>query len=149
MLNRTRVLQAATPRRRRQTTPRPLVIVRVLGLLFLFLLPMQMRAGADDPHPHALLQLVLDARDGAIDHHDDAGQENNHDGHLHAAAEQEPDIPTVGASSGASGSMAMLAALVVLFLVPAPESRQLWPVSSQRSGRIPALDPPPPRTRPA
>src|SRR5688500_18244709 len=49
---------------RRHGIPRRrlLTAFRALSLILLFLLPMQMRAGADDPHPHAMLQLLFDAR---------------------------------------------------------------------------------------
>lgn len=145
MSTRSHGLQSAAPRSRGWNTPRLLPLARVMGLVVLFLLPMQMRAGVDDPHPHALLQLILDARDGTIGHHTDDGHKETGDSHARAGGAHEPDVPVYGESNAAGGSMAVLAALTVFFLVPACASVRFWPPLTRWSGRIPALDPPPPR----
>lgn len=150
MPKRSGFLQFATPRSRGINTRRLLALARVLGLVSLLLLPMQMRAGADDPHPHALLQLILDARDGVIDHH---GHLDDHSGDAEHGSESvatgatadDPDVPTFGESGPAGGGMAMLAAVVILFAVPASGPRRSWPLPARWSGRLPELDPPPPR----
>ena len=110
---------------------------------------MQMRAGTYDPHPHAILQLILDARDGAIDHHahhvvvgDDV---HGHAYESSATGSHEPDIATFGASSPAAAGMAILAAVVTIFTVPASVSQGTWPILASWTGCSPDLDPPPPR----
>ena len=121
-----------------------LAVVRVTALALLFLLPMQMRAGAEDPHPHAMLQLLLDARDGRLDHHND-GHEAEHRESGTASATHEPDVPTVGVSNVVGGAIAMLAALVAMLWLPARRRVTDWPAMALLIGRLPAIDPPPPR----
>ena len=113
--------------------------------MLLFLLPMQMRAGASDPHPHAMLHLLLDARDGLLDHHDDGAHAAEHARHQSASDAHEPDVPKTGASNVAGGAMALLAAIVVVFRVPAGRRVTAWPSPPLLLDRLPALDPPPPR----
>lgn len=149
MPSRSTALHSAAARPRARRARRLLALLRVLEFVSLLLLPMQMRAGADDPHPHAILELILDARDGVIDHHAPRGVVGD-DVHGHAVessttSSYDPDIPTFGASSSAAGGMAILAAVVTLFIVPAAESRGAWPILSPWTGRSPALEPPPPR----
>ncbi|MBA3451048.1 MAG: hypothetical protein H0T18_07545 [Chloroflexia bacterium] len=153
------VFQLASLPVRGLNTRRLLPLVRVLSLVFLLLLPMQMRAGADDPHPHALLQLLLDARDGAIDHHTGTGHDELRDDHepvrhsqepaadAHAPANgvHEPDIPSFGDLTSAGGSMALLCAIVAFYTIPLPERARFWPAPARWKGWLPALDSPPPR----
>lgn len=147
MAQRLGFLKKSTTRRFRRLDARRLfALARVLGLVFLFLLPMQMRAGAADPHPHALLQLLLDARDGEIDHHADDGHAVHDETHASDSGSPVPDVPTFGESNHAGGGMAMLAALVAVFLIPATGAVSFWPSISRWTGRLPALDPPPPRS---
>ncbi|MFN8590985.1 MAG: hypothetical protein U0031_05925 [Thermomicrobiales bacterium] len=114
---------------------------RVLVLLTLFLLPVQMRAGGQDIHPHALLTLLLDLRDGTIDHH--AGE--HHDGKSGANhAEDGTDLPDYG-KSNVAGSVAMLAAIIMLLVIPSPPRGQSPALVARWQGRIPVLEPPPPR----
>ena len=125
------------------------LLPRVLLLLAVFLLPVQMRAGANDPHPHALLQVLLDARDGAIDHHADeshvAASHAEHDVGHPAPRAYDPDVPTFEEPAPAASGGQMLAALVVLVFAPLPALRQVWPAPPARIGRTPPFDPPPPR----
>ena len=65
--NRPRLFAAVRPHGASAWIPR---LVQALALIGLFMLPVQMRAGSDRPHPHALFQLLLDARDGRIEHHE-------------------------------------------------------------------------------
>jgi hypothetical protein len=111
---------------------------RALVLSALFLLPVQMRAGAEDAHPHAMLELLLDARDGVLDHHHDPHREADH----HEGA---PDLPALGkASLGAS--LAILAVLVPGMALPSARLNRSWPDSVAVNGHPPALEPPPPRS---
>jgi hypothetical protein len=130
----------------------PLVLARVLALVTCFLLPMQMRAGAEDAHPHAMLQLILDARDGGLDHHE---SEPRHaaDGHDHeeAGAEtgaHEPDVPVAEVSHGVGAGLAILAVVVVLLEGIAAGREAVWPSFARWRGRRPTLEPPPPRWLP-
>ncbi len=120
--------------------------VRALALLSLFLLPIQMRAGTQHPHPHALLQLVLDASDGALDHHT-LGEAAASAAHDHSAAsDHQPDIPTLSPSVSALGGLAILAALITSLMIPPRLAERTWPQLARWRGRFPALEPPPPRT---
>ncbi len=105
---------------------------------------MQMRAGASDPHPHAMLHLLLDARDGVIDHHHDA-HAPAHEPHADDHASSQPDVPAPESSRFTSGAMAILAALLVMLLVPAARRVTDWPLLAPAVGWLPGLDPPPPR----
>lgn len=140
-----RALLSLTPRRRGVNLSRWLAAARVLALALLFLLPMQMRAGADDPHAHAMLHLLLDARDGLVDHHDEDEYAVEHDGHGSPAGGHEPDVPHFGSSHVAGGATAMLAALVVMFLLPTGRRLADWAASPLLNGLLPVLEPPPPR----
>jgi hypothetical protein len=122
-------------------------IVHAILLLTIALLPVQMRAGANEAHPHSILQLVLDVRDGAIDHHG-ASDELSHEHEAPQAAQGEcladPDVPSVE-ETGRLGGISMLSIPVLLMLFPAFSSEERWPMPYVRRGRVPELDPPPPR----
>ena len=124
-------------------------LVHALALIGLCLLPMQMRAGTAHPHPHALLQLVLDARNGSFDHHA-LGDEPPATTHAHTETSNgtdrsHPDIPTFGDSMVAGGGLAMLIAILTTVVLAPPGAMRIWPRPLQWRGRLPALDPPPPR----
>jgi hypothetical protein len=119
-------------------------LVRIAGLALLFLLPMQMRAGANDAHPHAMLHLLLDARDGVIDHHD-GEPAAAHTGHEDSATRRQPDVPATASSYVTSGAMAILAALLTLILLPAIRRATNWALAAPLVDWLPTLDPPPPR----
>jgi len=123
-------------------------LVRALALIGLFMLPVQMHAGTEQPHPHALVQLLLDASDGVIDHH--VGYDEG--AHLHdqrdavtAGGAHRPDMPAVGDSIQTGGSLALLATLVIALLLSPAGSTRVWSAARQWHGRIPTLEPPPPR----
>jgi hypothetical protein len=124
-------------------------LVRILALIVILLLPVQMRAGAAGAHPHALLHLVLDARDGSFDHHhaehDAAYDGADHGDASHTADEHAPDLPTAGESNRVGGGLAILAALVVLYAIPITRSSLRWPLPPRWQGIARALEPPPPR----
>jgi hypothetical protein len=118
-----------------------LPLARVLLLLGLFLLPVQMRAGAADAHPHALLQLLLDARDGSIDHHGGVHPPTSPAAPDDAARRDAPEL----AKSIAAGGVALLAAMVFSLDFPAPRTAQTEFRPGLWRGRAPELEPPPPR----
>lgn len=137
-------LQTIRPRPREANLPRMFALVRIAGLALLFLLPMQMRAGANDPHPHAMLHLLLDARDGTIDHHDGEPAAASA-GHEDSASSRQPDVPATESSYVTSGAMAILAALLTMILLPATRRATNWPLAAPLVDWLPKLDPPPPR----
>jgi hypothetical protein len=123
--------------------------LRALALLGLLLLPIQMRAGAQHPHPHALLHLLVDARDGVFDHHTlgVAGSATHHDSEAaDTAGAHNPDIPTVGQSISAAGGLVALAAVVAALVIPPPLAEAIWPRPVHWRNRLRAIEPPPPRT---
>ena len=118
-------------------------LVRTLVLLGLFLLPVQMRAGTEQPHPHALFQLLLDASDGAIDHH--LGHDKDQLDAMSMSVAHHPDAPTFAASVQTASGLALLAMVVSVLLLPLVGRVRIWPPPGQWLGRIPILEPPPPR----
>jgi hypothetical protein len=142
------IRQRAFPRIPRVRAACSPAIVRALGLVALLLLPVQMRAGGADVHPHALLQLMLDARDGSFDHH-----EGDHAiaGHTYepvrdevTSGNHEPDLPSMGDASHAGG-MAILGAIVIIFTAPRTEADRAWVIPNKWCGLLLAPEPPPPR----
>ena len=127
----------------------PPSLFRALALVGLCLLPIQMRAGTQQPHPHALVHLLLDASDGSFDHHtlgeEPAAPTHDHSGAVTEAGGQQPDIPTLGTSVSALGGLAILAALVISLVIPASLAERIWLFPACWRGRFPALEPPPPR----
>jgi hypothetical protein len=124
-------------------------VLRALAVLGLLLLPIQLRAGAQHPHPHALLQLLVDMSDGSFDHHtlgeEAASPPYDHAGATETAGTHQPDIPALGKSVSATGGLAVLAALVAALLIPPPPTARIWPHATPWRCRCPLLEPPPPR----
>jgi hypothetical protein len=125
-------------------------ILRLLPLLVMLLLPVQMRAGAADAHPHTLLQLLLDARDGSLDHHQ--GDHAPGDGQATSVASEGsrghgPDVPTYEDIGGMGMGVPILAATVALIALLVASEVPVWPRLSRWRDRLPVLDPPPPRQR--
>ena len=123
-------------------------LLHALALVGLCLLPMQMRAGAGQPHPHALLHLMLDARDGSFDHHR-AAAPSTPAAHGHATAADgtnhaRPDLPTVGESIYAGVGLAVLLVLLTALLM-SPTSDRIWATIAKWHGRLPVVIAPPPR----
>ena len=124
-------------------------LLRAVALLGLLLLPIQMRAGAASPHPHALLHLLLDARDGAFDHHTVGGTTaaatDHNVEHVDATGFPLPDIPAYATFITAAGGLAVLAVVLAVLAIPAPRARRTWPLLARWRERLPVLEPPPPR----
>jgi hypothetical protein len=139
----------AAPRVSGAVATRLIPLLRALVLLGLFLLPVQMRAGAQQPHPHALLQLLLDVSDGSFDHHtlgeEAASPPHDYAGTVDGAGSHQPDIPAPGTSVSAVGGLAILAALVTALVIPLPLTERTWLHLMPWRGRFTALEPPPPR----
>jgi hypothetical protein len=122
-------------------------LARVVALLALLMLPVQLRAGTDEPHPHALLQIILDASDGVIDHHAAAGASHGQDEVKNFPAESRLralDSPSIGESIAVASGLAMIAVLVSLLCLSSA-AEPIWPIPMPARGRLPTLDPPPPR----
>lgn len=140
-------LPRAIPRIRLAST------LRALALLGLFLLPIQMRAGMTYIHPHALLHLLLDAGDGAIDHHalpasmlaDNAT--GGHDDHVLRTGKASPDLPTFDSIQMAAGGLAVTLVPPVLLIFAAMWER-IWPRREMWSGVRTLPELPPPRLSP-
>lgn len=131
-----------------------------MALLSMLLLPSVFRAGADVPHDHSLLQLLLDASDGVIDHHHlgmgaattasagdwfDPAVSDAAGGSADTAGEQRPDVgerqESVPAASGVHLILSML-----LFLPVIASLRRIDGEPSRRlSGCAPRVLLPPPR----
>jgi hypothetical protein len=147
MPHRVRRRQCVAPRSSLAVPAWALSIARAILLLTIALLPVQMRAGASEIHPHSILQLVLDAQDGAIDHHGTTGASPHaHETHVAARGEclADPDLPSVE-ETGRLGGISILSVPVILLLVPVFSTERPWLMPSMRHGRQPELDPPPPR----
>jgi hypothetical protein len=112
------------------------LLIRAAALCGLLLLPVQVRAGAAHPHPHALLHLLLDARDASLVHHGEP---------VDAAASQQPDIPAFESSVSTAGALAILAAFVTAVTVPRPPASRTWARLADWHDRPAVLKPPPPR----
>lgn len=143
-MNQNRHLPRAIPRLRLAST------LRVLALLGLFLLPIQLRAGTSYVHPHALLHLLLDASDGAIDHHTARATTpadhtaDDHSNHVRRDEGASPDLPTFASiQMGAGGLAVILVVLVQLTLVAAWD--RIWPRREVWHGLLILPERPPPR----
>jgi hypothetical protein len=147
MLRRDRPVLFAAPRPGGTSTRFP-YLVQALALIGLFTLPVQMRAGTEHSHPHALFQLLLDARDGVIDHHfgqDEEAHQTNHQRSYSPSAAQHPDLPALGSAVQTGGGLALLATLVFAVLLPSGEVERIWPPSRHWRQRNSIPEPPPPR----
>jgi hypothetical protein len=124
-----------------------LALARALALVALLLLPVQMRAGGADAHPHALLHLMLDARDGTFDHHDadHQGPHQEHSATHEVESASAPDAPSFADTNLAGGGIAILAAVVALFAVPRPDTPHDWARPTRWRDWLTALELPPPR----
>jgi hypothetical protein len=118
-------------------------LIHLLALVSLFLLPVQVRAGAVAPHPHALLQLMIDAADGKIDHH--AGNRDQAPPAAHTSVSHQPDVPAFGNSTLTFSDFPALAAIVLVFAVTSSRTAPNWPPIACWRDWLPAIEPPPPR----
>ncbi|MGI9255144.1 MAG: hypothetical protein ACR2J8_15485 [Thermomicrobiales bacterium] len=62
------------------------VILVLLAVVSLLAMPVTANAGMREPHPHALLQLVIDEADGELDHHLAASSHMTPRSHSHTHA---------------------------------------------------------------
>lgn len=141
-------LQCSSPRTSGGPTARVISLTTLILLVALVLQPIQMRAGAADPHPHALMQILLDARDGAIDHH----AADDERGHRLAASHDaprvgilHPDVPRLENANPVSGGAMALAPMLVVFWPFFDRLGRIWQPRARWQDRLPDLEPPPPR----
>ena len=73
-----------------------------LALLGLFLLPADYRAGAGTAHGHSLVQLWIDAHDGAVQHTHD-GHRESHLGAASAPSWLDPLVDGAGSAGSTAG----------------------------------------------
>jgi hypothetical protein len=110
---------------------------------------MQMRAGIEQPHPHALLHLILDARDRSFDHHAELNHEASHESspgpHAGDHESAPPDLPAFGDTIVVSGGLAITAVLLTVLALSPSRARSDWPRPGGWMDHLTALEPPPPR----
>ena len=123
-------------------------------LLGLLMLPVNYHGGAEVAHPHAIVQLLIDAAHGSTDHHRRWG---HHDGTSHQTLPAKPRPETTVASSSldaprltevtpAHERPLLVPALAVLGLfLLLTQAAPIWGVAVSLVGRRPRPDVPPPR----
>lgn len=132
----------------RATVRRWAMLLHVLALAGLFMFPVEMRAGTERPHPHALLHLLVDASDGAIDHHAlpnhplPAIERENHET---SPETLPPDLPSTESSVTGGTGLVAIPALILQFLLMPGQVRRIWPHDRLRQGYLPPLETPPPQ----
>jgi hypothetical protein len=146
-------------RRRDFLSPTWLRLLWSLAVLGLLMLPCDFRAGAEFAHPHSLLQLLIDAADGAIDHHHaddfDAIHREAMDwldpivgvAHTtsHSDRQARPDIGDQQQSAPSISALPLLLAGITL-LPPLAGAAMPVPAPVRRlAGRMPRVLVPPPR----
>lgn len=120
-------------------------IAAIAVVCALALLPVQMKAGANEAHPHALLQLLIDASDGVMDHHADGDRRHHSDAATCDAAQRGPDLPSFGDLLSFGGDLPIADAAVALLWLPASRGQAIWKVPGVLHALVPPVDPPPPR----
>lgn len=144
--------------------------VAVLAVALLCLVPVSARAGGQAPHAHAMVHLLFDGADGAVDHHhrhpaapghdtaaaahgqadDNAAPSGRKAAATGTASQTQPpgeDTPTLTPLSSAAVA-ALFAALIVGIATLPPAAalgRQAVLGTGPRAGHMPAIEPPPPR----
>ncbi len=135
-----------------------------LALMGLLLLPSNYRAGAETAHGHALMQLWIDASDGAVHHHHASVAHTAFQGaawdwldpavndptasEAHAAGAAQPDEGQhQDATPAAGGVHLLLTAVALLVLVTARSVPPLAPCRLPKS-RVTRVLLPPPRWTP-
>lgn len=131
-----------------------------MALLSMLLLPSVFRAGADFPHDHSLLQLLIDASDGVVDHHHvgagaattaatldwlDPAVSDAAAGLADAVGEQSPDVGERQESAPATSGVHLMFSILALLPAIASVRRTLLEASRRLTGRAPRVLLPPPR----
>ena len=126
----------------------------VFAVLALLTLPVDLRAGLRDFHPHALLQIIDDEADGALDHDHAAidqgyGVHDHHDHHAIEATPGEgvsPDLPRLS-SAGAGVGVGLVVAMIGLLQPPreTPVTRRIIAAPPSLRGVVVSPPIPPPR----
>jgi len=121
-------------------------------LLGLVLLPSDYRAGAEFPHAHSLVQLLIDAENGTVHHHDGgstawdhtASSSHERESQL-GVSEERPDIGEHEDSAPTTSGFHLLLSAITM-LTPAPASQMAAFGPEQRlTGQTPRVLLPPPR----
>ena len=143
-------IPAPDPKASQATVRRWAMLLHVLALAGLFMFPVEMRAGTERPHPHALLHLLVDASDGAIDHHAlpnhplPAIERENHET---SPEKHPPDLPSTESSVTGGTGLVAIPALILQFLLMPGQVRRIWPHDRLRQGYLPPLETPPPQAQ--
>jgi hypothetical protein len=123
-----------------------------LALLGVILLPSQYRAGADIAHGHSLVQLWIDAADGAVHHHHEGSpaQVDPHhssptSGSLFATGEERPDIGEHDDSTPTSSGVHLLLSVIPALAAVATRPRPAAGPDRCLTGQTPRVLLPPPR----
>jgi hypothetical protein len=146
-------------RRHDAFSPTWLQLLWSLAIVGLLMFPCDFRAGAEFAHPHSLLQLLLDAADGTIDHHHaddlDAAHRQAVDwldpvvgvalATAHTDRHAQPDVGDQQQSAPSISALPLLLAGVAL-LPPLAGGAMPAPAPVRRlAGRMPRVLVPPPR----
>jgi hypothetical protein len=123
-----------------------------LALLGVILLPSYYRAGAEIAHAHSLVQLWIDAADGAVHHHEESTAWFEPDpsspasGADFSAGEERPDVGEHdGSTPTASGVHLLLSVIPVLTAVVTGPRLAAGPARCL-TGQTPRVLLPPPRS---
>jgi hypothetical protein len=151
---------ASSEARRARTERRPPTrLLLAVAALSLWTLPVDYRAGAATPHPHAFLQLWIDAAHGSLEHHHAAFPAP---AEAAGEAERSSASPTIsppgltggarvydGAGGAVSGRDLLLATLTLTPALGTLRGRRAMPDPLPGAGRNPQPEPPPPQLRAA
>jgi hypothetical protein len=124
--------------------------ITAFALFALLLMPVDYRAGAVHSHPHALIQLIYEARLG-LPVHQHAIQRSTDDHERHRDSTASPAGPDIASSQSSAPSLQIISStallptiLLVLSLLVLRGSRPLRSVLTP-AGFSPTPTPPPPR----
>lgn len=139
-----------------------------MALLGLLLLPTDYRAGAERAHAHSLVQLWVDAADGAIEHHhlhaDPGGSrldpeistswfepsvEVSGSGQSLSVDFERPDVAEYHESAPVSSGAHLLLAVMTVLIAAGPRQAPIAGPGRSLAGHSPRVLLPPPRWTPA
>lgn len=127
-------------------------LLTLFAALSLLSMPVDYRGGAELPHAHALFQFWMSGDAGAFDHHGHQTHHAHHaeDAKVSANADSAPDTPSVSemGSPAERGAGIALTMLLAMFIVAACGTQAIATRVSLLIGRLPAPEPPPPRSVP-